>query len=126
MGRAASKRSCQPSKLFWTPCDVLLQAVEATAEATHLTYKADIHDRAHVVLPIQDYVVVLPTIVNPIHGQDKWQGEHVTELFGDHSLWTAESICSALLPHFFYISKAKPLPELAEYAWRLDKVRLFA
>lgn len=108
-----------PIPMLYT--EVLIQVVEATREAGILTYKAHALDTAQHVSSIHGYVVLLPTM-DAIHGQDPWHGLRVSDLFGDHSLWDVDTICADLLPYFFQLSGARPLPEIAEYAWRLDKV----
>lgn len=97
-----------------------MQAVEATAEAGQLVQKKHIAAERQILLPIQDYIVMLPTM-NAVHGQDNWQGEHVSEMYADHTVWDQHEITD-MLQQFFDNSGAISLPELAEYRWKLDKV----
>ena len=109
---------------IWLERRLWLQTVEATAEAGQLTYKTAFLESGQLVLPIQDYVVLQRSITLVMHGEDIWQGAHVSEASGDHSLWDADMVCTHLLAPFFTISGALPFPSLSEYSWSLDKVLL--
>lgn len=96
--------------------------VEASAAAdTFVTRSnANFNESEAEVEPLQGFVVAIPTM-NAIHGQDSWQGEHVSNEFADHSAWDVNEIV-LMLRRFFAVSGAVSLPDLAEYEWRLDKV----
>lgn len=96
----------------------LLQVVEASAEADKLVSRT--HESEAEVELLRDFVVAIPTM-NAVHGQDSWQGQHVSEKYADHSAWDVHDIV-AMLRRFFAVSEALSLPDLAEYEWRLDKV----
>ena len=95
--------------------------VEASAAANRFVSRPSLDLPEVEVAPIQDFVVAFPTM-NAIHGQDSWWGEHVSEKYGDHSAWDVGRIIE-MLQTFFAVSRAISLPDLAEYEWRLDKVK---
>lgn len=63
----------------------------------------------------------MPTFLNVMHGQDNWQGQHVTEQYGDHSAWDAPDLVN-MLNKFFRITKAFSMINLEEEEERIDKV----
>lgn len=65
--------------------------------------------------------VLMPTFLNVMHGQDNWQGQHVTELYGDHSAWDTPFLVN-MLNKFFRIAKAFSMIDLEEEEERIDKV----
>ncbi len=99
-----------------------LQVVEATAASGAFTYKFDIDSIPETITSIRDYLAVIPTMT-AIHGQDTWGGQHVSEKYGDHIAWDASTIVT-MLTEFFNVTGAVSVPDLEEYAWRLDKVSL--
>ena len=103
---------------------ICLQVVEASAAANKFVSRPSLHLPEVEVAPIQDFVVAFPTM-NAIHGQDSWWAEHVSEKYGDHTAWNVGVIIE-MLQTFFAVSGAISLPDLAEYEWRLDKVKLVA
>lgn len=100
---------------------IFLQVVEATAASGELVYTPDSETDALAIAPITGYAVAIPTM-NAIHGQESWQGEHVSEKYGDHSAWDVDTIVQ-MLEDFFSVANAASLPDLSEYHWRLDKVQ---
>lgn len=103
----------------------LLQVVEASAAAGKLVTRsnANFNESEAEVEPLQGFVVAIPTM-NAIHGQDSWQGEHVSNEYADHAAWDVREIVT-MLKRFFAASGAISLPALAEYEWRLDKVQRY-
>ena len=105
-------------------CVICLQVVEASAAANKFVSRPSLDLLEVEVAPLQDFVVAFPTM-NAIHGQDSWWAKSVSEKYGDHSAWDVGVIIE-MLQTFFAVSGAISLPELAEYEWRLDKVKLVA
>ena len=99
-----------------------IQVAEATAAAGNLVRRAALDQPEEKVQTLQGYVVAIPTM-NAVHGQDTWQGVHVSLQYGDHAAWDVNLIVE-ILGKFFKASQGFSLPDLAEYQWRLDKVRL--
>ena len=56
-----------------------------------------------------------------MYGQDNWQGQHVTEVYGDHTIWDAPFIVN-MLNDFFQITQSFSLINLEEAVKRVDKV----
>ena len=100
--------------------------VEASAAAdsfvTRSSLNLNLSESEVKVAPLQGFVVAFPTM-NAIHGQDSWLAEYVSEQYADHSAWDVRVIIE-MLWKFFNVSGAISLPDLAEYEWRLDKVRI--
>ena len=101
-----------------------LQVVEASAAADKLVTRSSSNfNESEVELDFLDgFVVAIPTM-NAVHGQDSWLAEHVSDQYADHSAWKVHVIVE-MLQRFFAVSGAISLPALAEYEWRLDKVRM--
>ena len=101
--------------------------VEASAAAdnfiTRSSLNLNLNESEVNVEPLQGFVVAFPTM-NAIHGQDSWWAEYVSEKYADHSAWDVRVIIE-MLQKFFAVSGAISLPDLAEYEWRLDKVRIY-
>lgn len=68
---------------------------------------------AQMILPIRNHIVILPTR-NAVHGQHNWQGQHLSEMYGDHTLWGSHTI-TKMLQKFLDVSGTICLPDLAEY-----------
>ena len=100
-----------------------VQAVEATGEAEQLVYKSAVDAEAQLIVPITGYVVILPQNW-VVHGQETWQGAFVSNKYQDHSLWN-EDFLVEMLQYFFNMAEAISIPELDEFAWRMDKVETF-
>ena len=100
---------------------ICLQVVEASAAANKVVSRISLDLPEVEVAPLPDFVVAFPTM-NAIHGQDSWWAEHVSEKYGDHSAWDVGRIIE-MMKTFFAVSGAISLPDLAEYEWRLDKVK---
>lgn len=101
---------------------MLVQAVEATAEAEQLVHKSTVDAEAELVVPITGYIVILPENYMVVHGQETWQGAFVSHKYQDHSLWSNDFLVE-MLQYFFMMAKAISIPQLDEFAWRMDKVR---
>lgn len=98
-----------------------LQAVEATVAAGKLVHKVDIEAPERAIAPIVGMGVMLPTFLNVLHGQDNWQGQHVSEVYGDHTSWDRPFVAD-LLGKFFQITRSFSLVNLQEELARTDKV----
>ncbi|KAL3156542.1 hypothetical protein ABBQ38_000837 [Trebouxia sp. C0009 RCD-2024] len=101
-------------RTFW-------QAVEATVAAGRLVHKVGVQDSERAVAPIAGMGVILPTFLNVMHGQDNWQGRHVSEVYGDHTSWDAPFLVD-LLGKFFQITQSFSLVDLQEELARTDKI----
>lgn len=99
-----------------------VQAVEAIAASGNFVYKASLDAAEQAVPSIKGFAVILPTILSVMYGQGEWPEESVSIRYGDHSAWDRPEILE-MLQHFFSITQAVSLPELAEYEWRSDKVQ---
>lgn len=101
-----------------------LQVVEASAAADKLVTRSSSNFNESEVEAdsLDGFVVAIPTM-NAVHGQDSWLAEHVSDQYADHSAWNVHVIVE-MLQRFFAVSGAISLPALAEYEWRLDKVRM--
>lgn len=98
-----------------------LQVVEATVAAEKLVHKTHVDAEETAVAPIAGMAVLMPTFLNVMHGQDNWQGQHVSELYGDHSAWDVPDLV-IMLNKFFRITKAFSMIDLEEEEERIDKV----
>lgn len=114
---------CSNTVLAGSHAEVFLwvQAVEAAAASGEFVYQSDIESVPQPIVSIGQYTVILPTMT-PIHGQDTWGAMHVSDQYGDHTAWDAETIVE-MLTKFFAVTKALSFASLEEYAWRLDKVQ---
>ena len=65
--------------------------------------------------------VIMPTFLNVMHGQDNWQGQHVTEVYGDHTSWDAPFLVG-MLDKFLQITQSFSMIDLQEEQQRIDKV----
>ena len=65
--------------------------------------------------------IIMPTFLNVMHGQDNWQGQHVTEVYGDHTAWDAPFLVD-MLEKFFRITESFSMIDLQEEQHRVDKV----
>ena len=101
-----------------------LQAVEATVAAGKLVHKVGVQAPERAVAPIVGMGVILPTFLNVMHGQDNWQGQHVSEVYGDHTSWDAPFLVD-LLGKFFHITRSFSLVDLQEELARTDKVNQY-
>ena len=65
--------------------------------------------------------VIMPTFLNVMHGQETWQGQHVTEVYGDHTAWDMPFLVN-MLDKFFQITQSFGMIDLQEEQQRIDKV----
>lgn len=98
-----------------------MQVVEATVAAGKLVHKVGVQAPDRAVAPIAGMGVILPTFLNVMHGQENWQGRHVSEVYGDHTSWDAPFLVD-LLGKFFQITQSFSLVDLQEELARTDKV----
>ncbi|KAL3132278.1 hypothetical protein ABBQ32_008863 [Trebouxia sp. C0010 RCD-2024] len=101
-------------RTFW-------QVVEATVAAGKLVHKVGVQAPDRAVAPIAGMGVILPTFLNVMHGQENWQGRHVSEVYGDHTSWDAPFLVD-LLGKFFQITQSFSLVDLQEELARTDKI----
>ena len=98
-----------------------MQVLEGTVAAEKLVHKTHVHDQEVAIAPIVGMAVIMPTFLNVMYGQEDWQGQHVTEAYGDHTGWNAPFIVD-MLNKFFQITQSFSLIDLQEALQRVDKV----